>query len=639
MANRTCFQTHRYHRVLFLRQHPSIFLCAILTLLLPFALSCTKPSPEELFKSKVRRLTKRIQSIKYDTKTEEIKTGGGVLITMESTLKRNAEDVLKVASEIYSIGNDLGTLTSSLPMEWQDDCAYAEALAYTWAFKFSTEAYRDRESQYYTPVLMTLHSLYGFDGGNNRIEDWTQDRADEIDISREIYRDWFSTTGNPTLRDAQAMLSFTTMQMLAYAGRYDEAIPLAENLIERYPDEECGRNASTVLQSLVKHGAKSSELTSDAKASESAREELERQSIPFTSEEFWKRASKGDVWAVETFLAAGMDPDVRDHFGKTALMNVAVAGGKPFIWHRAEDWADARKRGKTVRQPCSLKAKSRKFPDILDILLDAGADVNAVDMFGETALFRAAKLGCPDRILALLERGANPDVKNIRGRTALIEAAVEGRWDSVSTMLDNNVSVDVKGGQDEATLFEAVLRGDTKIVNGFLKKGINPDVRTEGGFTALMAASVLGYREIVSALLDAGANVNAKDSVGFSALMFAAHRGNTKTARILLESGADPNGTDKNGETALMRAAGSGHTAIAKDLLDRGADVNAQNRIGLTPLIYAAVGRHSDTVLLLLERGAQLDMADKFGKTALTHAREVENMDIVHLLEEAGKKK
>ena len=229
-----------------------IAVCLACALFFSHMTACAEPSPNELYRTEVKKLVRHIQSVKYDTTVIEQVTleDESVRTKIRAALRKQSEDVLKIASDIYSIGNGLGDLTGALSIEWQDDCAYAEAVAYTFAFKFSSEAYPDRKALYYSPLLMTLQVLHNLDIGNNRIESWTQDRSDEIGLDRLTYEQWFSVRGNPQPNDAQAMLLFMTMQSLGYAGRHEEAIPLAENLIERYPEEIFGKHVSTVLQAM-----------------------------------------------------------------------------------------------------------------------------------------------------------------------------------------------------------------------------------------------------------------------------------------------------------------------------------------------------------------------------------------------------
>jgi uncharacterized protein len=56
---------------------------------------------------------------------------------------------------------------------------------------------------------------------------------------------------------------------------------------------------------------------------------------------------------------------------------------------------------------------------VLELLIAHGADVNAVNQHGETALIKAAWSGCVENLEVLLEHGADPEVRDTWGQTAL----------------------------------------------------------------------------------------------------------------------------------------------------------------------------------------------------------------------------
>ena len=383
---------------------------------------------------------------------------------------------------------------------------------------------------------------------------------------------------------------------------------------------------------------------------EEALKNLEELNIPYTPEEFLRRAGQADIAAVKLFLAAGMDPDGRVAFDidkfrmgldrgaimKTTALMRAASGGYVQFFDSPEERANSGKKNVLMKETYAVPKTSKQMRlrkiKMVNILLDEGADIDAVDAQGETAIFCAAKYGTIDTLLPLLERGANTSVKNNDGHTVLIETIVEGRPDSVLKMLEQGVSLAVKANSEEGSLFEAILRGDTEDVLTLLNEGVNPDAQTEEGFTALMAASGMGHKEIVSALLDRGANVNTKDSGTLSPVIIAAHVGNRETVRLLLEGGADPNATCSYG-SVLTAAWSSGDLAIVEDVIDKGADVNAKNISGgRTPLMFVVTQPTTSLAELLVQNGARLDEADKFGKTALMHAAEYGGPDVVRFL-------
>ncbi len=112
-----------------------------------------------------------------------------------------------------------------------------------------------------------------------------------------------------------------------------------------------------------------------------------------------RAAKAADVPAMKLLLAAGANPELPNVNGITPLM--AAAGN-------AQSKVDTRGRYKTQEEAIAA----------IELLLDAGADVNGRDAQGQTALFGAATWGWDTVVRALAKRGARLDIKDARGRDA-----------------------------------------------------------------------------------------------------------------------------------------------------------------------------------------------------------------------------
>jgi ankyrin repeat protein len=125
--------------------------------------------------------------------------------------------------------------------------------------------------------------------------------------------------------------------------------------------------------------------------------------------------------------------------------------------------------------------------------------------------------GHTDIVKALLAHGADVNAKEDRGRTALIYAVYNGHTDIVKALLKEGADVDVKN-KDITALMIAAYNGHTDIVKALLKEGAHVDVKDNDGLTALMIAASIGYTETVKVLLDNGDDVNIKFQGGSKAL-------------------------------------------------------------------------------------------------------------------------
>ncbi len=145
--------------------------------------------------------------------------------------------------------------------------------------------------------------------------------------------------------------------------------------------------------------------------------------------------------------------------------------------------------------------------DAVRQLLRDGADVNASQADGATALHWAAYHRDAELAEALLDAGANPAAANRNGSTPMWLAANQGDAALLETLLDN---------------------------------GANANEELPLGRKPLMLAARSGVVDAVRVLLDHDAEVNAKETKrGTSALMQAADQGHADVAALLIEHGAD----------------------------------------------------------------------------------------------------
>lgn len=264
-------------------------------------------------------------------------------------------------------------------------------------------------------------------------------------------------------------------------------------------------------------------------------------------------------------------------------------------------------------------------------LLKSGANIEAKDRQGSTALIIAAETGNTAMVKFLLENGANAAASDNDHETALIQAARVGSVDSVVALLEVTpskkeknealfavtdggpvviISTDAETTPDEQDGRVANSATDppwVSTVRVLLDRGADLEARDEEGQTPLIRAASYGQTDIFRLLLQRGANINARDKNGMTALVAAACECALTTmnstydiVRMLLEKGASANSPTRDGTTALMKAAaGFGETAIVELLLNNGADPAAKNKQGDTALTLAMKSDRPEKVLLL----------------------------------------
>ncbi|KAA0162207.1 hypothetical protein FNF28_04810 [Cafeteria roenbergensis] len=127
-----------------------------------------------------------------------------------------------------------------------------------------------------------------------------------------------------------------------------------------------------------------------------------------------------------------------------ALWNAAKAGNVEEATRLLEagapvSWADQRFRW----SPFAIAALSERLP-LMRLLLEHGADLEAKDQSGQTALIMSAANGKADVTALLLEHGADLEAKDQSGQTALIMSAANGKADVMALLLEHGADLEAK---------------------------------------------------------------------------------------------------------------------------------------------------------------------------------------------------
>ena len=110
--------------------------------------------------------------------------------------------------------------------------------------------------------------------------------------------------------------------------------------------------------------------------------------------------------------------------------------------------------------------------EIASMLIKKGAAVNIPrkNKGDRTALMEATRGKYKQIVSLLLDNGANVNAKDAHGQTALIWASCEGYIDIVSILLDNGADVNTKDNNNQTPLIMASKQGHTKVVEILLKR-------------------------------------------------------------------------------------------------------------------------------------------------------------------------
>ena len=342
----------------------------------------------------------------------------------------------------------------------------------------------------------------------------------------------------------------------------------------------------------------------------------ERAGAPLNSAAF--KASTGHGFSQSGYMAilaalldAGADPNA----GASTPLHVAARFDNPAVVSALlEAGADPNASTSEGWTPLTDWVVSGKNREILPLLLNAGADIEARVADGVPLLHLAAEFDRPETIVMLVDAGADLNARDNAGRTALHAAAHSTR------LTLPRVSV-------------------AAAIAALLDAGADPDARDDAGSTPMQITPGTGP-QVMLALLQANegsivGNPNEHDEYGFTALHAAARANSPRLIRALVRSGARVDAHDNEGNTPLLLAAGSiwrsdrtffsrltAHApsyspeAIAA-LATAGADLDARDMIGMPALYLAAQAREAAAIAALLKAGADPAASDREGRTAL----------------------
>ncbi|MBQ9418839.1 MAG: ankyrin repeat domain-containing protein [Synergistaceae bacterium] len=357
-----------------------------------------------------------------------------------------------------------------------------------------------------------------------------------------------------------------------------------------------------------------------------------------------------DKYILRYLVKCGANVNCRDVHGRTPLLCAVSAGKSEVVEWLIALGADVdckAKSGYTALTYAALMFEENEshehrkaISDIISSLLEAGADYSG-------AMLAAVKLGDCELLDILLDNGADINKPCALGQTPISIALLN---------LDNGVSPgfidymlacganandawDCGDGLQSTNLNAALSMNSPKAVEFLLEHGADPNIKDTKGRTPLMY-SVLTGLEVTETLLRFGADPNIGDNEGRTALMVAIIDGDSEggVVDVLLEYGANPDFQDSKGRTALMWAImdrdRSPEYLLQALIRTGGLSAECGKACFAVAGIFAAVRRETQLEIIrtLLRNGADLSIRANDGASAELCAMFVEDDEIVKML-------
>ncbi|KAK3883886.1 hypothetical protein Pcinc_011812 [Petrolisthes cinctipes] len=259
--------------------------------------------------------------------------------------------------------------------------------------------------------------------------------------------------------------------------------------------------------------------------------------------------------------------------------------------------------------------------DLLDALIDAGANPTTPDIHGAYPLHYAAQMCGPNSEMGndvrvgmmvlrkLLQRGVDVTVTDHDGRQPLLWAASAGSADAILALINAGASVSAYDKDGLTALHCAASRGHLDCLDSLLNFcGAEVDTLDSNGCTPLFYSVTLGHADCTYLLLHHGSDPDKQDRKGRTPAHCGAAKGQIETLKLLHQNEADLWKKNVKGDLPLHEACQSGRRDLVLWLLSmRPETVNAPNLDGRCPLHIAAINSNVEMCKILMDNQAAVN--------------------------------
>ncbi|KAJ0106923.1 hypothetical protein J7T55_011018 [Diaporthe amygdali] len=269
------------------------------------------------------------------------------------------------------------------------------------------------------------------------------------------------------------------------------------------------------------------------------------------------------------------------------------------------------------------------------------------------SLLRAVEANRADVVEALINAGADKEVRDENDFVALIVATLRGSWDAARVLIEQGVDLDVYGDMGNGVLHMAAHRAPAEFMGYLLDKGLPINYQNHWGGTPLLEAAERDNRdETIALLLERGADPEPRNNAGYTPLQLAARSGKMNVVKMILSRMRErellgPSYPSKPGAGSwypLAEASYHTHPECVRLLLAAGSELNIRNDERNTPLHlvvwptneHREVDDQTEILHLLLDHGASIDAKGHDEMTPLALACRWNSLPLVQMLIDAG---
>ena len=294
-----------------------------------------------------------------------------------------------------------------------------------------------------------------------------------------------------------------------------------------------------------------------------------------------------------------------------------------------------------TRRTALMEAAGLRRSSASRILINSSCRLHLKDLDGNTALHLAGAQGDAETCAMLLEAGAQLDEYNNYGETPICVAARSGHTDAVLCLLNSWTARKATGTALLKGFLEASKSGNVSTAEAFVERGIKPK-KIKEAWQPIAYAAQSGSCPMIDFMLSHKCNLKERSPDGWTALHFAAKEGNTAVVEkllafklswkaqtkkskdtalhlaivnnqaatamaLILHKDANITMKDADDQQAIHHAVRNGDLGLTTTLLNRGAKADDPTEYGYTPMLLAAAYGHLPLVAELITRGVSIE--------------------------------
>ncbi|XP_067661962.1 ankyrin repeat domain-containing protein 50-like [Haliotis asinina] len=343
---------------------------------------------------------------------------------------------------------------------------------------------------------------------------------------------------------------------------------------------------------------------------------------------------------VQLLVTKGANMSLVDRFGINILHSACLGGDVEVVKYvLSQNTLDIDSREQCGRTAVMLAAENG-HKDVVELLVDKGADLSLVDETADNVLHCACRGGDAGVVKYILSKNrVDIDRRGLHELTPITMARRCKHKEVVELLLSKRADGSLRYYNHINMLLSACRKGDMEVVKFILSQNI-VDVDSRGPWkkTPVMLAALYGYKEVVELLVEKGANLSLVNDRGRNILHVACLKGRLEVLKYTLSlSTVDINSRDVRQKTPVMTAAESGQKEVVELLVERGANLSLVCDRGRNILHLACSRGHMEVVKYILSQNI-VDINSRVGckKTCAMIAGESGYKDVVELLMENG---